>query len=297
MLNLFGKKPDDPAGDALIYSDILKRRLAHWKGHSKIKNKSVREEIGRLRFYNEKTNAYDFVRAQGIPCPTFNEYPSIKEAFKAEPDNPRFVIKPAAGHSSNGVFLLTRNADGSLDCHMSKRRFENNEEIIKAYTKAFKLSPQYAMSEAVIFEEYLEDAQGYAVPLDYKLYAFHTGTAMVMQKHGPLHMPKSDWLFNFYTAQGKRLENIREEPGVRTRSIEPPASFKALVDTSDKLVKAMKVSFIRLDFFVTTKGIYFGECTPLPNLGKKAFYDEYETILGRHWTNSLKKLGVDYAQA
>jgi hypothetical protein len=296
MLRLFGKKPDESA-EALYYSDILGRRREHWKNHSRIKNKNVREEIERLRFYNEKTNAYDFVRSHGIPCPAFKEYSSIKHAFKADPDNPRFVVKPAAGHSSHGVFLLTRNPDGSLDCHMSKRHYKNNEEVAKAYVKELRLSPQYAMSEQVIFEEYLEDAQGYAVPLDYKLYAFLTGTSMIMQKHGPLHMPKSSWVFNFYDRQGTRLQNVRDEPGDRTRDISPPASFKEMVDTADRLVKAMNVSFIRIDLFLTTKGIYFGECTPLPNLGKKSFYDEYEVLLGRHWANSLKKLGVDYAQA
>lgn len=278
------------------FSAHLRRRLAHWKNHAGIKNKAVKEEIERLRHYNEKTHAYEFIRGQGIACPAFHEYPDVVQAMKAHADDPRFVLKPAAGHSSNGVFLVTRNADGSLDCHMTKKKFRNNDELAKHYDKKQKLSPQFSMSENVIVEEFVEDAQGHAVPLDYKVYAFHTGAAMILQKHGPMHMPKDDHLFNFYDANGRQLHNIRDEPRERRRSINPPTSFKEVVDTANRVVRAMNVSFIRLDFFLTTKGIYFGECTPLPNLGKKAFYDEYEAILGSHWTNSLKAVGVDYTQ-
>jgi hypothetical protein len=278
------------------FSAHLRRRLSHWKNHTAIKNKAVKEEIERLRHYNEKLNAYEFIRGQGIPCPDFHEYPNVELAMKAHADNPRFVLKPAAGHSSNGVFLVTRNDDGSLECHMTKKTFKNNADLARYYEKKQKLSPQFSMSENVIVEEFVEDAQGHAVPLDYKVYAFHTGAAMILQKHGPLHLPKADHLFNFYDAKGRQLHNIRDEPAERRRSINPPTSFKEVIATADRVVRAMNVSFIRLDFFLTTKGIYFGECTPLPNLGKKAFYDEYEAVLGRHWANSLKAIGVDYMQ-
>jgi hypothetical protein len=300
LSRLFGAGPavpDTPVGPDQHYSVILRRRLGHWKHHAAIKTKAVRDEIERLRHYNEKVNAYAFMRSQGIPCPSSAEYANVFEAMAAHADNPRFVLKPAAGHSSNGVYLVTRNADGSLDCHMTQRKFASNDELARHYDKKQKLSAQFAMSEQVIVEEYVEDAQGHAVPLDYKVYAFHTGSALILQKHGPLYMDKRDRLFNFYDAKGTLLHNIREEPaGERRRSIHPPASFKELLDLSDKLVRKMEVSFIRLDFFLTTKGIYFGECTPLPNLGKKAFFDEYEEILGRHWTASLKAVGVDYLQ-
>jgi hypothetical protein len=286
---------DAPVGPDDHYSVILRRRLGHWKQHTVIKTRIVRDEIERLRHYNEKVNAYAFVRSLGIPCPAYTEYPNVALAMAANADSPRFVLKPAVGHSSNGVFLLTRNADGSLQCHMTQRKFANNDELVDHYDRKQKLSSKFDMSEQVIVEEFVEDAQGHAVPLDYKVYAFRTGAAMILQKHGPLHMEKRDRLFNFYDAKGTLLQNIRDEPGgERRRSINPPASFKELIDVSNKIVKAMDVSFIRLDFFLTTKGIYFGECTPLPNLGKKAFHDEYEAILGRHWANSLKVMGIDY---
>jgi hypothetical protein len=63
--------------------------------------------------------------------------------------------------------------------------------------------------------------------------------------------------------------------------IPKPDELNLLLDISRKLSKPFE--FVRIDFFITKKGVYFSEFTFVPNAGLQVFPDELEYSLGNLW--------------
>lgn len=63
-------------------------------------------------------------------------------------------------------------------------------------------------------------------------------------------------------------------------AIEPkPARFEEMVTLAEKLSRPF--GFVRVDFFLTEKGLYFGELTFTPGAGPRRFVpDQYNTVFG-----------------
>lgn len=242
---------------------------------------------------NRKDTGYQFVRDHGGRVPSYGVYQTVSEAIKARPEG-AFVLKPRAGHSSKGVYLLRPERHGSFFCIMNGRRFEGPEDIVKEYERALE-KLRGVISRAVIVEQYVEDSLGFDVPLDYKVYAFATGSAIVMQRYAPAHLPKKKWAFQFYDTMGNALGLIRlntqSDVGI---SLKPPENFPELVKVADHLVKQAGVSFVRTDLYSSRDGVVFGEFTPVPNAGKEAFEPEFDRMLGERWAESLSRLGLSY---
>lgn len=64
-------------------------------------------------------------------------------------------------------------------------------------------------------------------------------------------------------------------------SIPKPEELQILLNVSQRLSKPFE--FVRLDYFITTEGIYFSEFTFVPNAGLPVFSEEMEYSLGKLW--------------
>ncbi|MEY8837637.1 ATP-grasp fold amidoligase family protein [Cribrihabitans sp. XS_ASV171] len=282
------------------YNRLLGLRRWYWEQSSPRKKNSdlapeILAEMALLREINNKERGYAYADRHGISVVRHATFGSIEDVFE-ETLPQRCVIKPLAGHSSSGVYLIETKPDGSLYCHMHNRSFARPAELMEHYRAAQKnLGPGHIVGSKVLLEEYVADSMGYDVPLDYKVYAFKTGIGIVMQRYAPVYLDKSKWAFAFYDAKGEALGNIRlgvnKNPAVE---LDRPKDFAEIIKVSEEFMAVTDVSFVRLDMYSSTRGVLFGEATPVPNNGKERYTPEYARIMGDMWNASLKQLGIPY---
>ncbi|MDR6267585.1 ATP-grasp fold amidoligase family protein [Roseobacter sp. N2S] len=282
--------------DTPTYSQLLKQRTQMWatEANKTRFDAATQAEFKQLIYINRKHQGYDFATKCGVPCVPHQIFDHIDAAL-AGPLPARFVIKPLGGHSSAGVYLIETRADGSLWCHMTNQAFDGPDGLAAEYKRRLAKADKFKMSAEILREDYVADSLGFDVPLDYKVYGFYTGAVIVMQRYAPIHLPHDNWAFVIYDRNGTDLGLIRWNTDTNPKvKLSLPDNFDDLIKATDTLVQQARVSFVRTDLYSTPDGVVFGEFTPVPNAGKESFTPEYETILGRHWAESLDALGLSY---
>ena len=275
------------------YNQLLRRRHYLWANRSTITDPKLQGELAMLERINNKLRGYDWVQAQGQAIVPHSIHSSLADALRSNRLD-RFVLKPAGGHSSKGVYLLQRRPGGGYSCAMTGRDYSSDEELVAHHAK-LQSAQKDRISTEVILEAYVEDSQGYDVPLDYKVYAFACGTPILMQRYAPIHIPKTDWGFEFYSEEGQRLGPIRNGVSSGERwGLRPPTHLPDLFRAARTLISAAQVSFVRIDLYSTPAGPVFGEFTPVPNNAKESFVPAYDRLLGDLWLQSLEVLGCRY---
>ncbi len=275
------------------YNRLLKRRRFLWETRHRVSDPRVREELAMLARINNKLHCYDWVQERGHAIVPHDVHPSLADALRANRLD-RFVLKPVGGHSSKGVYLLQRRPQGGYSCAMTGRDYASDTELIAHHARILA-KPSSHVSAEVILEAYVEDSQGYDVPLDYKVYAFACGTPIVMQRYAPVHLNKTGWGFEFYDENGQRLGPIRlgVSSGERWKMM-PPSHLADMFQMARALVSDAQVSFVRIDLYSTPAGPVFGEFTPVPNNAEEGYTPAYDQILGDLWLRSLDVLGLHY---
>lgn len=277
--------------DPASYTRILRRRIYLWTARAR--NDAAAAELGRLRELNDKREGYRFAAGQGVAVPRPRTYPDVRAALAAETGD-RFVLKPRRGMNSAAVLLLSRRAGGGFRCTMEGRDYDGPEDVAARFEARVarsngKLSPE------VIAETYVADRLGYDVPVDYKFYAFHEGASFLMMRYAPVRLKRPEWGFAFYDREGRDLGQVRDDnSGASPVPLPPPDDLGGLFDIAEGLVRAARVSFMRVDLFVAEDGPVFGEFTPMPNAGKRTYEPEWDARMGRLWRASLGRLGIDY---
>jgi hypothetical protein len=177
-------------------------------------------------------------------------------------------------------------------CH-----YASNAAVIRRYAKFMGDQTSPAALE-VIVEELVDDAQGWDVPLDYKVHAFAAGSPLVLQRYGPNSQGKAGKGYEWYDEAGTHLGDICEEGPHNPRwKMVPPPSLPEIFRIARELVAAAGVSFVRVDLYNSTRGVVFGEFTPVPNSAKLTFDPIWDRRLGQVWARSLEQLGLDYWDA
>lgn len=277
------------------YRQLLQVRKLLWEGKSISRADGTGREIEKLRSINNKVAAYKFASNHSVDHVAYKVYGDVRAV---EPDRlpPQFVLKPVIGHSSACVFILSRLSGGGYRCDMTKQIFKDFAAVVSAFELEAAAKREHNVRGAeVLIEETVPDGQGFSVPLDYKVYAFLTGAPILMQRYAPRHLHPKDWSFAFYDPQGNDLGQIRSNsPRSPLIELKPPNNLSELFSVATRLVEAASVSFVRVDLYSTNVGVKFGEFTPVPNDAKEFFTDEYEKILGRHWSDSLEALRISY---
>lgn len=279
------------------YSAYLNRRKFYWQARKRVQGAPLQAEMAILAQINKKLLGYDWVRKLGLPTVNYDSYPDMETALEMTHLD-RFVVKPEGGHSSAGVYLLTRKSGGGYDCSMTGRSYADNAEIVSHFERARAAQVDNdKMTEKVIVEDLIEDSFGFDVPLDYKVYAFATGTPIVMQRYAPSHKPREQWAFEFYNPNGDPLGPIRlNTVGNRGNILQPPECLDDIFKMARQMVGTAQASFMRVDMYATPKGPVFGEFTPVPNNANEGFEPEFDALLGQMWDDSLTEIGIDYTR-
>ena len=129
-------------------------------------------------------------------------------------------------------------------------------------------------------EELVEDEFGYRIPLDYKFFMFGKEIAAIQVIDRP-NKKKHEQSQGFYDHKWRKIPidiwPIREE----IDKFEKPKFFDNMSTAAKQLGQEIGV-FMRIDFYTTKDGFYFGEFTPTPD-GGKGYSDEGNRYLGSFW--------------
>jgi hypothetical protein len=178
-----------------------------------------------------------------------------------------FVIRPARGHSSIGVYLMageTELMDGVPRTRAALRR-----DLERQFGRVVRAP--------LMVEEFITDERGaYRIPTDYHCHVFGSriGAIEVSPRtgRGPFGSRR-----NFYTEAWQPLP----EPMYTDRlpyggNYDPPACLDEMLDHARVLGTAYG-TYVRIDFYASRAGCVFGEFSPTPAKGDffSPFADRY----------------------
>ena len=248
-------------GMKLFGEEIQKRNHDWWKGKKPMWQKHL----------SEKIRGEEFVLERNIPI--------VPKIFITESyDDPRFqelpnsyVIKTSVGYSANQVFPVKDGKNVFTEEDISV-----NEILDKLQTDSFVQNQNHK----IIVEELVEDEFGYKIPLDYKFYMFGDKIATILVIDRP-SKNKKEQVQCFYDENWNKI-SIDIRPTLREEDkFHKPKFFKEMSAAARKLGNDLGI-FMRIDFYTTKDGFYFGEFTPTPD-GGKGFSQEGNRYLGTFW--------------
>ncbi|WP_071674542.1 ATP-grasp fold amidoligase family protein [Nioella nitratireducens] len=246
----------------------MEDRLQRWyRGKASHPDPDLQERRLFVAGLVNKSRMHSYAEQMNLPLPKrYAEGRSLDDLdFSTLPD--RVVIKPNNLSNNKGVLLFDREREAFSgdDVPISERR---------AYVTR-RLGPLELSTRGTTFiaEEFIQDFDDrFAIPRDFKVFVAG-GRAHVVQvvdrnakKVGCRHRFYSrDWVafseFQKTNAHGNRVAK--------------PRHYRELLSLSDKIAHDIQC-FMRLDFYITKRGVVFGEFTSYPNAGNKF------TPLGSH---------------
>ncbi|HMS95195.1 MAG TPA: ATP-grasp fold amidoligase family protein [Tabrizicola sp.] len=251
-----------------LFSARIKDRKRRWQ---------VERQPNTYDAVASKLGGESFMRALGHPVPeTYGIYPTLEDlpAFDKLPG--AFVVKPALGWSSAGVYLIRDGVD------IEGGRRLTREALIRE-TKSFRGPGWRGIGGPWIVEELLFDFDNRDRPAsDYKIYCFGPKVVLVrVNRHSGLRKPK--YLYWYQQPDWTRFPYQVNWEKYPERSVpdRPPFLDEMLAIASDA-GRRLNI-FVRVDMFASHRGPVFCEFTAHPSNG--SFYTpRADAWLGSHWT-------------
>jgi len=256
-------------GMKMFGEEIQKRNHDWWKGKKPMWQKHL----------SEKIRGEEFVLERNIPIvPKFFTTESYDDPrFKDLPD--RYVIKTSVGYSANQVFPVK---DGKNV--FTEEEISVNEILNKLQSDSFVQNQNHT----IIVEELVEDEFGYKIPLDYKFFMFgeEIASILVIDRSSTV---KKEQTQCFYDENWKHIEIDIRPTLYEEDKFSKPKFFDEMSTAAKQLGQELGI-FMRIDFYTTENGFYFGEFTPTPD-GGKGYSDEGNKFLGTFWKGEEGALG------
>lgn len=172
----------------------------------------------------------------------------------------RFVLK--TNHDCGGVVICRDRSE--FDLGMAKKKLAKH--LKTNYYWGGREWPYKNVKPLVFAEEYLDPADGMDDLPDYKLYCFNTGH--VVSCAMTERFTESGYTATYFDEDWRRLDIVDKGHGSRPE-IPMPAQFDLMKELSAKLAEG--IPFVRVDFFVSTSRLLFGEMTFYSNSGFEAW--------------------------
>ena len=249
------------SGSRLFDEEIKKRHHRWWTEKKPMWQKSL----------SDKLMGENFVAERGIkPVPKFFITDSYEDQrFKDLPDS--YVIKTSVGYSANQVFPVKNGKNV-----FSGEVVSVNEILNNLQNDSFI---QYK-NHKIIVEELVDDEFGHNIPLDYKFFMFGEEIATILVIDRP-SLDRRDQTQCFYDENWEHI-TLGIRPSLReVDKFIQPEFFGEMRIAAKTLGKELGI-FMRIDFYTTKDGFYFGEFTPTPD-GGKGYSDEGNKFLGTFW--------------
>lgn len=259
---------------------------------ARLKNK----EEGFPWWINDKSKLNSFLCENEIPSPVvFREWDNPQELdLSGLPE--RFVVKPNMMSSAAGVMILHSVGSDQFYDSMSNKTL-SKQDVIDIQSSLYERS-SYKKSYKLMVEELIVDARVLdQIPIDYKVYCFYDKPVLIQQIDRNVERTGT----TFFDGQFQPLElsGRIESSWKHYQTVEPirPGTADEMLRLSTEVTMALKIPFVRVDFYNSTRGALVGELTPTPGgpyFGKLyKFTDEYDAQLGREWKNAIERIQND----
>ena len=222
-----------------------------------------------IEFFEDKINSNYFCQKNGIKCPTI--YTICNQASELKhikiPEN--CVIKYNNLSGSKGVVIRKNGI---------YNKGKNIKEVIKYLELNKKQNPKCQKSiknikQKILVEELLINSESDRPLVDIKLYCFKGEVKYIM-----LIDPNNRKEVFTYNTDLKRVKIDVRDADLH-KNIEKPKYLEEIIKNGNYLAKKFfNNTFLRIDFYSTTKGAIFGEFTFRPG---NTFLPNSDKILGK----------------
>ena len=245
-----------------LFSEMIKKRNHDWwKGKKKIDEK----------FLSKKLIGEEYSLRHDVPV-----VPKILVTDDYDDKRLRtlpktFVLKSSVGYSAKQVFPIKRGKN------VFTGRAQSIEEILVALRADSFVSNQ---KHSLIVEELIQDEFDYNIPLDYKFYMFGAQIAAIQVIERP-SKSQSEQSHYFYDEDFHPIP-IQILPVRKSRDVfQKSRHFDDMKRAAITLGRSLNM-FMRIDFYTSREGFYFGEFTPTPE-GGSGYSEDGDRFLGTYW--------------
>lgn len=230
-----------------------------------------------------KLRNYRLAASHGVDVPTvYASWLSPRDIdLTALPD--QFVLKSDGGHSDRGVLPLRRVEEDLYELLDGTRRL-TGQQAVDEFNKPGVRRPYFA-------EEVIVQPDGGPIPDDVKVYAAYGEIMHVMLRRKTEHADTRTAAFRYLDSEGRDLGSIQPRRTTDPR-IPPPVHLEEVVVAARHLSRAVGIPFCRVDVYDTSRGVVFGEITPIPG-GRQLLTDEHDKRLGAQWEAARWRLDLD----
>lgn len=207
-----------------------------------------------------------------------------------------FVLKPSGLWSAKGVMLLHRISDTVLFFDAMKGSVLSQPEIVERQLRLQNSLGKGAM-KLIAEERAIDEDRSYLIPVDYKIFTFFGVVKFVLQvdrNHPKPRMAFFDGDFN--PIDDDRVFFPQEKPSSRAIHKRPSCHIE-LLQLAHNLSLQLKVPFVSIDCYATSKGPLFGELTHTPGgpwFGNMyRFSDSFDRELGTAWRAACMTLDME----
>lgn len=192
--------------------------------------------------------------------PTYGLYESVDQIdFNSLPDS--FVIKPTHLGGGMGVCLCNKKREFNKNEIRQILRRSLSQEIFTA-TREW---PYKELKPRIIAEKMLVSDSEEGLK-DYKIFCCNGKPKLVKVNYKYY----GDYASNWYTSDWKYVEGTTVyDPSHSNYLIPPPQHLEEMLNLSEELSSGF--TFMRVDFYETDEGVFFGEITFYPGSGFEKF--------------------------
>jgi hypothetical protein len=220
-----------------------------------------------------KWNSREFAALHGVAAPELYWYGRDAARLPIENLSEYFVLRPSWGALTKGTWVISGNKD-----LVTGRSFRDRGELrsaVLADRGRFGMFPLLA-------EEFMTTPEGkYEAGMEYKFFMFgeNVGTIMTFIRRG-----QSKWL-RHYTPRWEPIDEVFQPANPLDAPSPKPKLLEEMTSIATKLGAAFG-TFVRVDLYLTSRGIYFGEFSSVPGIvgGFTPFADDH---LGRLWEKHI----------
>lgn len=225
-----------------------------------------------------KLAVYEIAKNAGVQTPTvYGKWKDILDVdFSALPDE--FVLKSDGGSTSHGVLPL-RRVSRDLYVRADGLKEFTYEAIVDHMLEAKKKGVAYG---PIFVEEFLHPVEREnRIPDDVKIYMAYDQVLQVLLRsvdtHGSVYGTRSKYVDEYGECLG--VVNPGRTPDL---NIPVPESLPEMIAAAKKVSKSLRVPFVRVDLYETTRGVVLGELTRAPG-GEQKYVFEHDQRMGRGW--------------
>ena len=201
-----------------------------------------------------KPTMRQYIKSLGINLPhLYFNVSSVDEVdFAALPQ--AVVIKPGNGSNSDGVMLIKGEIEylRSISIERSKLR-DFCQQVIGSTPR---------LADRILFEEFLQDFDPrFIIPREFRVYVAggHARIIQVIDRNGS----KEQRSHSFYTRDWIKIDDLFQTAHRPGPAVGKPPHHAELLKLAELIARDIGI-FMRLDFYITTRGVVFGEFEFIP---------------------------------